>query len=178
MTTCSRPPSSAAARKLYGATWTGTRPTPRSRSPCRNRTDPGAAKKLLAEAGYPDGFCTTFAFSAGQAATAEPMAALVKEALGKIGIQVDIQKKPDAEFNTLESDKKMPFFTDGATAWLPFTYYFFHLYFTRDQRWNFSAWKSPSMEHLTLDARYQTDPAQLRRRLQADDRAVHRRTPR
>ena len=35
--------------------------------------------------------------------------------------QVEIQKKPDAEFNTLEAEKKMPFFTDGATAWLPYT---------------------------------------------------------
>ena len=53
----------------------------------------------------------------------------------------------------------MPFFTDAATAWLPYTYYFFYLYFTRDQRWNFSSWKSTGMEDLTLDARYQTDQA-------------------
>ena len=124
-----------------------------------NRTDLAQAKKLLTEAGYPDGFSTTFAFSTGQAATAEPMAALVKEALGKVGIKVDIQKKPDAEFNTLESDKTMPFFTDAATAWLPYTYYFMYLYFTRDQRWNFSSFKSAEMEQLTLDARYQTDQA-------------------
>ena len=144
--------------KLYDAAWTAT-PDSKFPQPMPNKTDPALAKKLLAEAGHPNGFNTTFAFSAGQAATAEPMAALIKEALGKIGIQVEIQKKPDAEFNTLESDKKMPFFTDGATAWLPFTYYFFYLYFTRDQRWNFSSWKSPAMEALTLEARYQTDPA-------------------
>ena len=145
-------------RKLYGATWTKA---PDSAFPqaMPNRTDPALAKRLLAEAGYADGFSTTFAFSTGQAATAEPVAALVKEALGKVGIKVEIQKKPDAEFNTLESDKTMPFFTDAATAWLPFTYYFFYLYFTRDQRWNFSSWKSTGMEDLTLDARYQTDQA-------------------
>ena len=73
---------------------------------------------------------------------------------------MDIQKKPDAEFNTLEADKKMPFYTDGATAWLPYTYYFFYLYFTRNQRWNFANWKSARIEDLTLDARYQTDAAQ------------------
>ena len=144
--------------KLYGATWT-TAPDASFPQPMPNRTDLAEAKRLLTEAGYPNGFSTTFAFSTGQAATAEPMAALVKEALAKIGISVEIQKKPDAEFNTLESDKKMPFFTDGATAWLPYTYYFFYLYFTRDQRWNFASWKSPEMEALTLDARYQTDQA-------------------
>ena len=145
-------------KKLYGATWTTT-PDASFPQPMPNRTDPALAKRLLTEAGYPDGFSTTFAFSTGQAATAEPMAALVKEALGKIGIKVEIQKKPDAEFNTVEADKTMPFYTDGATAWLPFTYYFFYLYFTRDQRWNFSSFKSKAMEDLTLDARYQTDQA-------------------
>lgn len=145
--------------KLYDAGWSGAPPDSKFPQPMPNKTDPARAKQLLAEAGLPNGFATTFAFSTGQAATAEPLAALVKEALGKVGIQVDIQKKPDAEFNTLEAEKKMPFFTDGATAWLPFTYYFFYLYFTRDQRWNFAAWKNAEMEALTLDARYQTDPA-------------------
>ena len=144
--------------RLYGADWSAT-PDSRFPQPMPNRTDPARAKQLLAEAGLAAGFSTTFAFSTGQAATAEPVAALVKEALGKVGVQVEIQKKPDAEFNTLESDKKMPFYTDGATAWLPYTYYFFYLYFTRDQRWNFSGWKSKGMEDLTLDARYQTDQA-------------------
>ncbi len=146
-------------RKLYGADWSGTPPDSKFPQPMPVRTDIARAKQLLAEAGMPNGFSTTFAFSTGASATAEPLAALLKESLGKAGIQVDIQKKPDAEFNTLEADKKLPFYTDGATAWLPYTYYFFYLYFTRDQRWNFSAWKSLAMEELTLDARYQTDPA-------------------
>ncbi len=146
-------------RKLYGADWSGTPPDATFPQPMPVHTDIARAKALLAEAGLPNGFSTAFAFSTGQSATAEPLAALLKESLGKAGIQVDIQKKPDAEFNTLEADKKLPFYTDGATAWLPYTYYFFYLYFTRDQRWNFSAWKSPTMEDLTLDARYQTDTA-------------------
>lgn len=145
--------------KLYDGTWATVPPDASFPQAIPNKTDLAKAKALLAEAGFPNGFSTTFAFTAGQAATAEPMAALVKESLGKIGIQVEIQKKPDAEFNTLESDKKMPLFTDGATAWLPYTYYFFYLYFTRDQRWNFASWKSKKMEDLTLDARYQTDKA-------------------
>ena len=145
--------------KLYNGAWTTVPPDASFPQAIPNKTDLAKAKALLAEAGHPNGFSTTFAFTAGQAATAEPMAALVKESLGKIGIKVEIQKKPDAEFNTLESEKKMPLFTDGATAWLPYTYYFFYLYFTRDQRWNFASFKSKKMEDLTLDARYQTDKA-------------------
>lgn len=145
-------------KKLYDASWT-TPPDSSFPQAMPNKTDLARAKQLLGEAGHPQGFSTTFTFSTGQAATAEPMAALVKESLAKVGIQVEIQKKPDAEFNTLESDKKMPFFTDAATAWLPYTYYFFYLYFTRDQRWNFASWKSTEMEALTLGARYENDKA-------------------
>ena len=146
-------------RKLYDATWTTTPPDSSFPQPMPNRTDLAKARALLAEAGHPQGFSTTFAFGTAQAATAEPLAALLKESLAKVGIQVEIQKKPDAEFNTLESDKKLPFYTDAGTAWLPYTYYFFYLYFTRDQRWNFSSWKNAEMENLTLAARYENDKA-------------------
>jgi peptide/nickel transport system substrate-binding protein len=145
--------------KLYGASWEGSPPDTSFPQAMPTKTDAARAKQLLAEAGMAGGFSTAFAFSTGQAATAEPVAALVKEALGKIGIQVDIQKKPDAEFNTLESDKKLGFFTDGATAWLPATYYYFYLYFTRDQRWNFASWKNQQIVDLSGEARFQTDPA-------------------
>ena len=145
--------------KLYGADWTGTPPTSVFPQPIPNKTDLARAKALLAEAGLPNGFSTSFAITTGQAATAEPMAALLKESLGKIGIQVDIQKKPDSEFNTMESDKKLPFYTDGATAWLPSTDYYFRLYFTRDQRWNFASWKSTEIEQLAAAAQFETDAA-------------------
>jgi peptide/nickel transport system substrate-binding protein len=143
--------------RLYGAEWSGEPPTADFPQPMPLKTDVSRAKQLLTEAGFPNGFSTSFAFSAGLSATAEPVAALVKEALGKIGISVDIQKKPDAEFNTLESDKKLPFYTDGATAWLPATDYYFRLYFTRDQRWNFASWKNTDIETLSADARFQLD---------------------
>ncbi len=144
--------------RLFGADW---RTPPDSGFPqaIPNRTDLARAKRLLAEAGMAGGFATTFAISAGQAAVAEPVAALVKEALGRIGIAVTIQKKPDSEFNTMEAEKKLPFYMDGATAWLPATDYYFRLYFTRDQRWNFANWKNAEIERLSSDARFETDPA-------------------
>ena len=145
--------------RLYGADWKETPPDGNFPQPMPLKTDFDRAAKLLAEAGLAKGFSTTFAFSAGQSATAEPIAALVKEALGRIGIQVEIQKKPDAEFNTLESDKKLPFYTDGATAWLPATDYYFRLYFTRDQRWNFASWKNTEIEQISAAARFETNAA-------------------
>jgi peptide/nickel transport system substrate-binding protein len=149
----------ARGRRLYGADWSGMPGDGSFPQPMPLKTDPAAAKRLLAEAGMPEGFKTSFAFSTGQAATAEPLAALLKEALGRVGIDVEIQKKPDAEFNTLEAEKKMGFFTDGATAWLPATDYYFRLYFTRDQRWNFASWKNVEIEQVSAAARFELDPA-------------------
>jgi peptide/nickel transport system substrate-binding protein len=145
---------------LFGADWTRA---PNGSFPQKMpfKTDLPKARRLLTEAGFPDGFKTSFAFSTGQAATAEPMAALLKEGLGKIGIEVDIQKKSDAEFQTMEVDKKLAFFTDQPTAWLPFTDYFFRLYFTRDQRWNFSGWDNKEMEDISIKARFDLDPAKV-----------------
>lgn len=144
--------------KLYGADWTAP-PDASFPQAMPFKTDLAKAKQLLNEAGLPEGFRTSFAFSTGQAATAEPMAALLKESLGKVGIQVDIQKKADAEFGTMETEKKMPFFIDQPTAWLPYTDYFFRLYFTRDQRWNFSSWRNEAMEKVSTEARFERDPA-------------------
>ena len=99
-------------------------------------------RSLLSDAGYPDGFDTTFSFNVGGAAVTEPMAALVKELLGKIGIKVDIQKLPDAQISTQISEKKLPFLTEQSIAWLPSTDYFFRNFFTGDQRWNYSSWNN------------------------------------
>ncbi len=146
-------------RRLYGADWSGMPPDGGFPQPMPLKTDLARAKQLLAEAGLPDGFKTSFAFSTGLAATSEPVAALLKESLGRVGIDVDIQKKADAEFNTMESDKTLVFFTDSATAWLPATDYYFRLYFTRDQRWNFASWKSTEIEQLSAASRFELDPA-------------------
>ncbi|WP_216074498.1 hypothetical protein, partial [Acinetobacter baumannii] len=75
-------------------------------------------------AGMASGFATTFSFAAGAASIAEPTAALIKEALAKIGIDVSIQKLPDAQFTTMQVDRRLPFFIESGTAWLPATDYF------------------------------------------------------
>ena len=114
--TCSRRRSSAAARRSTtrpGPTAPPSGELPACRSADQDRPREGQGSCWPKRA-IPNGFSTTFAFNVGQAATAEPMAALVKESLAKIGIKVEIQKMPDAaDVNTLINEKKMPFFTDG-----------------------------------------------------------------
>src|SRR4029450_6432414 len=74
-------------------------------------------------------------------------------------IEVDLQKLPDAQMSTAITDKRVPFFTEGSTAWLPTTDYFFRNFFTGDQRWNYSSWNDAGVTELGAKARFELDPA-------------------
>jgi len=145
---------------LYGADWAGGKP-PSGGYPIPQpiKLDLEKAKAYLKEAGMTEGFSTTFSFNVGQAATAEPMAALVKEALAKIGIKVDIQKLPDAQMSTAINEKKLPFFTEGIVAWLPSTDYFYRNFYTGKQRWNYSSTDNAELEKIAQAARFEADKA-------------------
>jgi peptide/nickel transport system substrate-binding protein len=145
---------------LFGATWAnGQPPTSAFPFPQPIKLDLDKAKEYLKAAGMPDGFSTTFSFNVGQASTAEPMAALVKESLGKIGIKVDIQKLPDAQMSTQINEKKLPFFTEGVIAWLPSTDYFYRNFYTGNQRWNYSSIDNAELTALAQQARFEPDKA-------------------
>ncbi|MDP6116723.1 MAG: ABC transporter substrate-binding protein, partial [Planctomycetota bacterium] len=73
------------AGPLFGATWTDAPPKAGYPQPLPFQTDLGKAKKLLAEAGYPNGLSTTFSYNIASADRSDPLAALIKESLGKIG---------------------------------------------------------------------------------------------
>ena len=62
--------------------------------------DPVAAKELLAEAGYPDGFDLNMMTFDGYNKAVE-MAEIVKEQLGEIGINVTIDSVDNATFNSI-----------------------------------------------------------------------------
>lgn len=145
---------------LFGASWADGRP-PSGGYPIPQpvKLDLEKARAYLKEAGVPEGFATTFSFNVGQAATAEPMAALVKESLEKIGIKVDIQKLPDAQMSTSINEKKLPFFTEGIVAWLPSTDYFYRNFYTGDQRWNYSSTDNAELEEIAQAARFEPDKA-------------------
>ncbi len=145
---------------LFGAMWADGKP-PTSAYPFQQpvKLDLGKAKEYLKAAGMPDGFSTTFSFNVGQASTAEPMAALVKESLAKIGIKIDIQKLPDAQMSTQINEKKLPFFTEGIVAWLPSTDYFYRNFYTGEQRWNYSSIRNTELTAIAQQARFESDKA-------------------
>jgi peptide/nickel transport system substrate-binding protein len=143
---------------LFGATWADGQPSSGAYPiPQPVKLDLEKAKGYLKAAGLPDGFSTTFSFNVGQASTAEPMAALVKESLAKIGINVDIQKLPDAQMSTQINEKKLPFFTEGIVAWLPSTDYFYRNFYTGNQRWNYSSIDDPELVAIAQEARFEAD---------------------
>jgi peptide/nickel transport system substrate-binding protein len=145
---------------LFGATWADGKPTTSAYPfPQPITLDLDKARAFLKAAGMSDGFSTTFSFNVGQASTAEPMAALVKESLAKIGIKVDIQKLPDAQMSTQINEKKLPFFTEGIVAWLPSSDYFYRNFYIGDQRWNYSSIKDPELTAIAQEARFEPDKA-------------------
>src|SRR5882757_7908368 len=145
---------------LFGATWADGKPSSGAYPiPQPVKLDLEKAKEYMKAAGMSDGFSTTFSFNVGQASTAEPMSALIKESLAKIGIKVDIQKLPDAQMSTQINEKKLPFFTEGVVAWLPSTDYFYRNFYTGNQRWNYSSINNPELVEIAQKARFEPDAA-------------------
>lgn len=120
-------------------------------------TDPDKARALLDEAGFPDGFETTFSYELSQATIAEPVALLLQEALGRIGITVEIEKVPAGQLGTLLQDKKVPFYFEGSTAFLADPDYFFRIFYTGTSRWNFGAYQNAEFADLVAAARFEPD---------------------
>ncbi|MEI4487389.1 ABC transporter substrate-binding protein [Frigidibacter sp. MR17.14] len=117
------------------------------------------AKALLAEAGFADGFETTFSIDADDVTVGEPVAILMQEALGKIGIKVTINKVPAGQMGTLLTEKKLPLFIANAGAWLRSPDYFFRIFYQGETRWNFGSYANPEMVKAVADARWENDPA-------------------
>jgi len=101
------------------------------------RYDPGRARTLLAEAGYPGGKGLPpikLSIRIGNEEQ-EREAVIVQDALSKIGIKVTIEKLPFATFNELQQGGKLQFFIDDWISWVNDPYY--HMF------WNFHS-KSPT----------------------------------
>lgn len=141
---------------LYGASWTAP-PTGAFPQAMPVKTDLDKARRLLAEAGFPHGFKTSFTINVGLSGITEPMAALIKEQLAKIEVDVEIQKLPDSQMATAIAGKTLPFFTEACDSWLPGTDYFFRTFFTGNSRWNYASWTNPEVLELANRARTERD---------------------
>jgi peptide/nickel transport system substrate-binding protein len=122
-------------------------------------TDLAKAKSLLTAAGLPNGFETTFSFDLSVASVAEPVATLIQESLGKVGIKVTINKIPSGQIGQALTKKEVPFYFEGSAAWLRDTDYFFRIFYQGSTRWNFGDFQNPEIAQLVQDARWEANPA-------------------
>ena len=112
------------------------------------------AKKLLADAGFPDGLDTTLSFDLGFAVINEPLCILVQESLAQIGIRTTINKIPGASWRTELNKKEMPLFTNVFSGWLDYPeYFFFWCYDGSNSVFNTMSYKNPAMDALISGAR-------------------------
>ncbi|WP_198654928.1 ABC transporter substrate-binding protein [Albibacillus kandeliae] len=115
------------------------------------------AKALLAEAGMADGFETTFTIDSSLGTTAEPIAILMQEALGKIGVTVKIEKVPSAQMGQLQTDRALPMYIAVGGAWLADPDYFFRIFYNSTRRWNYGNYQNEEMSKLVEETRFETD---------------------
>ncbi|MBB3181474.1 ABC transporter substrate-binding protein [Variovorax sp. Sphag1AA] len=135
------------------------------------------ARELLAQAGYANGFKTTFSYNVGDATIGEPAALLVQEALRRVGIEVTIEKVPGAQWGTLQTDRKLPFYIDSSSAWFNDPDYFFRIFFQGDWRWNFGAFDNAELGTLVEAARWETDKAKYDAAIRKAIQIVFREVP-
>src|SRR5690242_7392626 len=110
-------------------------------------TDIEKAKKLMAEAGYPNGFETTLSFDLGFATVNEPLCVLVQESLAQIGIKCTINKIPGSNFRTELNKKVLPLYLNVFSGWLDYPEYFFiWCYHGKNSIFNTMSCQSPEMD--------------------------------
>ena len=114
--------------------------------------DPAGAKKLLAEAGYPNGFEVTLHTPAGRA-TRERLGLAVRELLKPAGITVNVQRVPfDVFLKDIEG--KAGFYIDGFFSRPTIDTSVYPWYHSRGS-WNTALWSysNPKMDTLLDGAR-------------------------
>lgn len=113
-------------------------------------TDYEKSKALLAEAGYADGFEVPFAFNLGFAQWSEPMALLVQEGLGRVGIRTQVEKVPGANWRTqVLIEKKWPMHIKNFGGWLNYPDYYSYWVYQDGRLFNSMKYRNETVETLT-----------------------------
>jgi len=92
--------------------------------PTAYKTDMAKAKALMAESGA-GAIDSVISFDLGDAVNSEPIAVLIQESLGQIGIKLSINKVPGANWRSEMAKKSMPMMVNFFSGWLDYPEYFF-----------------------------------------------------
>jgi len=135
--------------------------------------DPALAKKLLADAGYPDGFAITVAGPNDRYVNDEKICEAVAKYLAKIGLKVTLDVKPKSIFFDELSDYKHRFYLIG---WFDGSYDFGRsaekLLHTPDKEkgmgaYNGAIYSDPELDRMIIDSSSIIDRAERQKALQA-----------
>jgi peptide/nickel transport system substrate-binding protein len=137
--------------KMWGAS--ATKPTePVWPQPFPYDTDLDKAREMLGKSGYAKGFDVELSFNLGVADWAEPAALLIQESLGKIGINVTLNKVPGANWRTIALvEKKLPFLLENFGGWLNTPDYYFYWAYIEGNLFNASNYDKAEMAKLIND---------------------------
>jgi peptide/nickel transport system substrate-binding protein len=116
--------------------------------------------KALVQQAAPGGITTSVLFDAGQATVAEPIAILLKEALAPLGINVELNKVPGANFRGELAKKNSPMVINRFAGWLDWPdYYFFWNFHGSNSIFNVASYQNAEMDKLIDAARFTGDKA-------------------
>ena len=113
--------------------------------------DVDRAKALLKEAGHADGFETSLLYSVAKAAYFDPLSLVVRDALGKVGIRVNIERLPGAQFDERTTARTAPMLLDNRVAWLSLPDYWFTAFYTGTQSSNLGNFANPKLDQMLKD---------------------------
>jgi peptide/nickel transport system substrate-binding protein len=115
--------------------------------------DMARAKALMAESGV-SGIDTTISFDLGAGDISEPIAVLIQESLGQIGIKAAINKVPGANWRSEMAKKSMPLMVNFFSGWLDYPeYFFFWCYSGQNAIFNTPSYVNADMDTLIDGAR-------------------------
>jgi len=131
----------------------------------RPKLDPAAAKKLLAEAGYPNGFKVTLDCPNDRYVMDEQISTAIVSMLARVGVRIDLNAQTKTKFFTkiLAPNYDTDFYMLG---WTPATYdannVLYTLLATRDGKRgevNVGGYSNPAIDDLTAKIGTETDQA-------------------
>ncbi|MGE0563505.1 MAG: ABC transporter substrate-binding protein [Pseudolabrys sp.] len=111
------------------------------------KTDLAKAKALMAESGAGE-IDSVISFDLGDAVISEPIAILIQESLGQIGIKLAINKVPGANWRSEMAKKSMPMMVNFFSGWLDYPEYFFFWCYSGQN----AIFNTPSYVNKDLDA--------------------------
>ncbi len=127
--------------------------------------DPAKAKKLLAEAGFPDGFTTDFMVPTGRYNMDRQVGEAVQGQLAAVGIKVTIQSPEFGAYLAALNKGKVPMFLSGKgspTGDMDFTQALLN---SSTGKMNYFHYKNPDVDRLIAQQRVAVDPKERNRLL-------------